>query len=185
MDTNEVKQILDREIQELIADFRQNPNVFLTEEDIRCHLFSRILGNELFSELQATATEGSRSIPIHSEVRWYGRNGKLKYRSDLVILETSDLQTRNSLELPSKGYGFNTFHAVVEIKLRRVRGDTNNVYARKIREDQEKTLELMREVDNLNAQHYLLCFDKKSDISTLLPALEGTPRLTRSYVFQP
>lgn len=60
--------LIEGEIGRLIEDFGQNPNVFLTEEDIRSHLVSKLLRHQEFSQLSNTA-DGSMSIPVHTEVR--------------------------------------------------------------------------------------------------------------------
>src|SRR5580692_9135573 len=123
----------------LIAQFRQFPHVFLTEEDIRSHLFSELSQHP---RLKATVRTSSNSFssPLHAEVRWYGRSRTLHYRSDIVILDPSDLRTddEGELHLPSKGYGFNNFWVIIELKLRRTNGESDAQYLRKIRTELQR-----------------------------------------------
>jgi len=91
---------------------------FLTEDDVRCHLF-RMLQDALIKGK-------NNNLSLHAEVRWYGESNnneklRLKYRSDIVILDSRSLKTEgSSLKLPSKGYAFNKYYGIIEIKLRRI-----------------------------------------------------------------
>ncbi len=153
------------------------PYVFLTEDDVRCRLYS-VLFNE-FSDLRPTRdTIPQQSISLHSEVRWYGNNGKLKYRSDIVVLDVATLRVKElaGLQLPSKGYGFNIFHAIVEIKLRRANGGSDKQFARGIENDLGKLNRIKEAVDpynNESAKFYMLCLDNKGDISDQVDGLRN------------
>ena len=153
--------LIESEIAGLIEDFNQNPDVFLTEEDVRSHLVSRLLRHQEFSQLSDTSND-SMSIPLHTEVRWYGRNGALRYRSDIVLFDTASLRTKREFDLPSKGYAFDTFYAVIELKLRRLSRRSDTKYLQMIAEDFEKLQHIIREVEDIaGARYYLICFDKK------------------------
>jgi hypothetical protein len=176
--------LIEREIDKIIKDFNTDPDIFLTEEDVRCHLVSRFLKHKQFSQLSATADD-TQSIPIHTEVRWYGKNKNLKYRSDIVCFDTSSLRTKKELGLPSKGYVFDTFNAVIELKLRRMNNRSDKKYISMIDEDFSKLKTLIREVEDVkNARYYLLCFDKKKDISSYLTKYRGDQRIDFRYIFK-
>ena len=176
--------LVELEIAGLIGDFNQNPDIFLTEEDVRSHLVSRLLRHPEFSRLSDTAND-SMSIPLHTEVRWYGRNGGLKYRSDIVLFDTASLRTKKEFDLPSKGYAFDTFYAVIEVKLRRLGGRSHAKYQEMINQDFEKLQHIIRDVEDVvGARYYLICFDKKKDISSRLERYREDQRIDFRYIFR-
>jgi hypothetical protein len=136
----------------------------LTEDDVRCKLYNELDGIK------------NNEASWHSEVRWYGddRGGRLKYRSDLVCVHKEDLRTRNGqFKLPSKGYAFDKFYALIEIKLRRPNGDSDLAWKEKITADLRKNKNIQGRVDNcLNPIFLVLALDKKSDISNSLPSTD-------------
>jgi hypothetical protein len=89
-------QIIEDSINKLIIFFKKYPDIFLTEEDARCFLYSILIEDETLKKLYKTSDD-SYSIPVHTEVRWYGYDdNKLKYRSDIVVIDPTDLQTKNN-----------------------------------------------------------------------------------------
>jgi len=171
LNNNNLSQKLAGIIESIIESFRTYPDIFLTEEDVRCHLFSKLL-NLNINKILFNTKDGSRSIKVHTEIRWYGSSGKLKYRSDIVILEPTDLITRNggNLKLPSKGFGFNTFSAIIEIKLRRVNGKSDNAFIEETTKAIDKLKQIRDETKASNKHDpvlVILVFDKKNDISRL------------------
>ena len=126
-----------------------------------------------FGKLSETNEGESQSIALHSEVRWYGDDGskgleRLPYRSDIVIMDVSSLRTSDGvIRLPSKGFYFNRFSTIIEIKLRRVNGPTNKTFEYRIGEDRnkirkirERLLQIWQDFDT-----YLLVFDKKGNLN--------------------
>ncbi len=180
---NEVKQIVEKSILEIIEEFNSNPDVFLTEEDVRCHLVAKLLQNKQLSTLADTA-DGSKSIPIHTEVRWYGASGKLRYRSDIVLLKTNSLKTKRSFHLPTKGYSFDEFYSIIEVKLRRIRPRSDKKYLTLIKEDFERLQALIEDTPGVNATFHLICFDKKSDLSPNLDRYYHDPKIKFQYIFK-
>lgn len=144
--------------------FRSNPHIFLTEDDIRCVLYKLLISQ--MKDAFRRCEDGSLSSPVHAEVRWYGKRRNLNKRSDLVVLDINDLRVTNKgFPLPTKGFGFNNFYAVMELKLRRQGGDSDRVWLEKLKKDADTLLLLRTEVDNAYEPLLLLiAFDKKSNI---------------------
>ncbi|MHA1873781.1 MAG: hypothetical protein ACTSVB_06675, partial [Candidatus Heimdallarchaeaceae archaeon] len=160
MDRNKI----DTAVEQVKETFQSYPDIFLTESDMKCHLFAKLLEDNNFSKIKKTK-DNSNSINLHSEVRWYGNEDKkLKYRSDIVIIDASDLKTKNStvFRLPSKGYGFNIFFSIIEVKLRR-NGVSDKPFLKNVKKDVEKLQEISKNVSS-NFIGYLVIFDKKKDI---------------------
>lgn len=170
MEEVEYKRLIHDSVLELKKMFRTHPHVFLTEEDVRCTLYQLLITRIGFVK----STDGSLSSPVHSEVRWYGKQQKMHKRSDIVVLDTTDLRVRaEGFPLPSKGYGFNNFYAAIEIKLRRVGGESNAVWVDKLKKDADTLLSLRQEVINTYEPILILiAFDKKANINELV---EQTP----------
>ncbi len=157
-------QVVEQKIKYLIAEFKAYPEKFLTEDDIRCYLYHLLL--EEFNDIQ-TCKDNSKSIPIHAEVRWYGNSGRLKFRSDIVVIDISSLRTSDkTFKLPSKGYAFNKPKVIIEVKLRRKNGKSNNRFKTEIERDRNKLRNLREEVENGFAS-FLLIFDKKNNMNLM------------------
>lgn len=180
--SSKIKCAVERAIRRVEQKFRGYQDVFLTEEDIRCNLFSELLKEEVLSNLTRTQ-DNSSSIPIHSEVRWYGSDKSLRTRSDIVLFNVSQLITtyNNSIGLSSKGYAFGDPWIVIEIKLRRVNGPGNPKWKESLLKDIRRMKELQSLVDP-QALYYFIIFDKKSDIGTDIP---NDPTITINYIAIP
>lgn len=164
MTPEERKVLVESKIDVLIQEFNSHPDKFLTEEDLRSYLYHLLLTD--FNELEDTE-DNSKSISLHCEVRWYGEDQDLTLRSDIVIFDVSKLITQKSTRLPSKGYGFNNPHIIIELKLRRVRGDSSNKYQALLIADRERLSKIKRKVSEsgANIYTYLIGFDKKANIN--------------------
>ncbi|MFA5157881.1 MAG: hypothetical protein WC451_01655 [Patescibacteria group bacterium] len=150
-------------IEKIISDFKEYPDKYLTEDDVRCFLFNELMKIDEFS-LPIHTSDNSKSITVHSEVRWYGNSGKLKWRSDIVIVDVSTLRVKNDIfKLPSKGFGFNRPKVIIEIKLRRINGESDNGFINQIRKDLDKVSKIKQEISG-NFISCLLVLDKKRDL---------------------
>lgn len=188
------EQILDQinlALNFLVGSFNENPDIYLTEEDLRCHLFMLLQQTVNINNLIFNTVDQSKSIPLHTEIRWYGDSGKLKYRSDIVMLDPRTLNTTEKImKLPSKGYGFNSFWAIIELKLRRINGKSDNQFLKEITSEFNKLRKIQEETRYANkhqAEYFLLCFDKKKDIIHRINNLNEiieTKRINFHYVFK-
>jgi hypothetical protein len=167
-------------VDRLCADFVDYPNKLLTEDDMRMHLASLLLDG---FGTRHTTEDGDQSIALHSEVRWYG-NGRLKYRSDLAIVDVSTLRVRGfgGLPLPSKGYAFNVPKAIIELKFRRPTGEGDAAFLESINADCLKLGAIRTELSDVAPQIecWVVAFDKKADISSQVPAGDGEYVVYRS-----
>lgn len=162
---------IEEKIDELLGEFRANPEIVLTEDDFRCQLYTKLKSVKEFSELSETADgDGIVSLPLHTEVRWYGEDHTLKTRSDIVIIPVSGLKTRDKkpFTLLSKGYAFDGPVAIIELKLRRRNGPSNAKFKKDIESDLEK-LEELREKVSEQSKRYLVILDKRESIRENLP----------------
>jgi hypothetical protein len=135
IETEIIKEIIKQTILQFIE--ATNLEDLLTEDDLRCHLFYWIK-NAIKDHSQAS---------IHSEVRWYGGQNfgkeKLKFRADLVVIDIETLDNPigkiSSIRLNSKGYAFEDYYAVIELKLRRPNDNSSDAsFEEMIKRDFEK-----------------------------------------------
>lgn len=180
----DVKSIIESSIDEITREFKEKPDVYLTESDIRCHLFMKLSQHREILQERITL-DREFSIPLHTEVRWYGESGKLKYRSDIVILDVATLVVKNAFfRLPSKGYSFNKLKAIIEIKLRRRNGESNNSFVKSIQKDVEKLKKVKEELNlSNNFPLYLLIFDKKENIQRRITTIQDIESIKLKYIY--
>ena len=169
-----VSEKVDIAIQRLIQDFKRVPNKYLTEDDVRMHLCSFLMDD--FGMVERTEDDDF-SIPLHSEVRWWGPN-KRKDRTDVVIFDVSRLSVTRSVVsglysfgfIPKKEYASSAPLAAIELKLRRSDGVGNANFRSQIKEDIDKLKEL-KEMLSSNYSQNLVCrviaLDKKEQINSL------------------
>jgi hypothetical protein len=158
-----VRDSVSQALHSVLRDFGRYPDNFLTEEDVRSCIIRKLM-NDFRLNRPLTTEDGSQSVPVHSEVRWYGQSGKLKFRSDIVIFDVSTLQVKNSLtKIPSKGYGFNTPIVIIEVKFRRINGESDNALIKEIKADLKKISAIKKEIPGAYTC-FVFALDKKSDI---------------------
>ncbi|MEJ5361664.1 MAG: hypothetical protein WBK20_11950 [Spirochaetota bacterium] len=178
-----VQDEIEKAINRFINDFSDYPNKYLTESDMRCLLFSELLKMQEYCKIQETE-DNSKSIPLHSEIRWYSKSKKLKFRSDIVILDVKDLIVKSGkIELPSKGYGFNIPKAIIELKFRKINGKSNNKFISDIRNDIDRLKKIKFEMATSDFPMYLVIFDKKQDIESKLDDLQNYTNEDRITLF--
>jgi len=168
-------------VEKVKENFRKYPDIFLTENDLRSHLFAELLDG--FSDIKTTIDQ-SKSIDLHTEVRWYGNDNKLKFRSDIVIIDASDLKTKNStiFKLPSKGFAFNRFSAIIETKLRRINGSSDVQFTNDIKKDIKKLQSISEKVSS-DFNGFIVVFDKKNNIKNKVDNLVRSENIDVIYAY--
>ncbi len=166
-------------IDTVVRRFRRAPNIFLTEDDVRIHLSSELLR---YFDRELPTRDGDRSIELHTEVRWYG-DGRLKLRSDIVLIDVSGLDVRRYTRMPSKGYGFNVPKAIIELKFRRPNGSSDNKWRSDILDDVRKLEDLHPVFSGAGARtqtaFWVVALDKKTRIEP--PESQGDVNLTYEH----
>mgnify|MGYP001595643205 FL=1 len=169
-----VSEKVDLAIQRLIRDFERVPNKYLTEDDVRMHLCSFLMDD---FGMEERTEDDDFSIPLHSEVRWWGPNQR-KDRTDIVIFDVSCLSVTRSVVgglysfgyIPKKGYASSTPLAAIELKLRRSDGVGNADFRRQIKADIDKLQELKGMLSSNYSQNLVcrvIALDKKEQINSL------------------
>src|SRR3989338_1139987 len=104
MDKDALKKVIDSSIENLKRNFKEHPGIFLSESDMKCHLFRSLSEYDEIFNPKKSRHDDRFSVDLHTEIRWYGQSKKLRLLSDLVVLDAEDLRTTEveGLKLPSK-----------------------------------------------------------------------------------
>jgi hypothetical protein len=165
IETTDYFRIATRYIKQLANEFKTNPYDFLSESDVKCRLFMILSRDNALSSLKPT-NDGKQISPLHSEVSYFDRNGKLLFHVDLSAIDpgTTDVYSKSGKgEVRfAKGYRAGECYLAIEIKLNK---STNK---RKMIADWEKDMRKLADIKSRNPG--LICFsillDKKSHISS-------------------
>lgn len=144
MDIEEVAAIVDRELEAICTRFRDQPASILTEDDLKCWLFSRLVPT--FGDSEPTRDPNILCPPLHAELSWFDNNGDLRHRPDITILQPQHLSIRRGvvagIPLPSKGAHFIGSAVLVEFKVSHQRGGVSPQMVMDFAYDVEKLKEI-------------------------------------------
>jgi len=165
IETTDYSRIATRYIKQLANEFKNNPYDFLSESDVKCKLFMILSQDNALSGLKPT-NDGKQISPLHSEVSYFNRNGKLLFHVDLSAIDpgATDVYSKSGkgeVRL-AKGYRAGECYLAIEIKLNK------SANKRKMIADWEKDMRKLADIKSRNPG--LTCFsillDKKSHISS-------------------
>lgn len=80
----------------LEEEYQQNQGMILTEDDLKCHLFSRL--KAVLPQRLPTINRGVTGSPLHSEVKFFDEHGKLTMIPDITIISPDHLSIFHSVE---------------------------------------------------------------------------------------
>ena len=160
---------IEASIRSIEDEYRRNQGLILTESDLAALMYARL--QVLF--LKPVNKSGLRwhmhtqdpdvlASPLHLEVPWYDRNGKLKIRPDIIILEPAQLSILHrygdGLRLPSKQFEFAGNAIILELKFIRYKSGITVHALEQITRDFSKVQEnLMNARGNTNLLGSLYC----------------------------
>lgn len=75
---------IENEIRDLANDCKRIPGLVLTEDDLKCQLFRRLLRLPGADQIYQSE-DGLWASPVHTEVPWFDENDKLTLRPDITI----------------------------------------------------------------------------------------------------
>ena len=144
-------------------DFRIVKGLILTEDDLKCILYSRLSRIRRLSNPITTQDKEILATSIHTELKWYDDDGKLTIVPDITILEPRHLSIlhmyRSNLRLPSKQYSFGGKAIIFELKFcRNKMGITTNYFKNEIRADYDKIVRLFNRLDSQGLPNDIFCY---------------------------
>src|SRR5665213_520390 len=116
---------IEEKINEIGLEYAQVQGSILTEDDLKCILFSKLSGLGRFRNAETTKDSLIKASKVHAELSWFDNNGKLTIKPDLTILEPGNLSITKSVQrsfpLPSKGFHMKGDAIIFELKFIRNR----------------------------------------------------------------
>lgn len=115
-------QRVEQYILSIIEQFNQNPELFLTESDLKCRLFFELNNDPIFSRIEPTHDESKSTNYVHSETSYFV-DGKLDKRwVDITIVKPCNYDFRLGEIVGRKGYYFQEPSIGIELKLNKMKG---------------------------------------------------------------
>lgn len=121
-----LKKQIEEKINELGTYFENNKAVILTETDLQCLLYIRLLEIDILSKLKNTKNTKDifKTHFVHTEVSWFDENKKLTLKPDISLIDPTDLTigSGNSiLKMPAKQFSFENGGIIFELKFNRTK----------------------------------------------------------------
>jgi len=173
-------------IRETVSEFEKNPFNFLSEDDVKCHIFMKLWKKGNFDKFERTE-DGQEVSALHSEVTYFDERHELNIHADISIIspQQTDVYSRgrrhkgSGAEL-SKQYEFRESFAVVEIKYNRGawgKGNTIKYWTK----DLEKLQNLQERIPDMH--YFSILLDKKGHFSSdeLGQIRQNYPRISVIY----
>ena len=155
-------------INEIVSEFEENPFNFLSEDDVKCHLFMKLWTKGDFTKFQNTE-DGQKISALHSEVTYFDERYELNVHADISIInpEETDVYSEGRRHKGtgaklSKQYEFRKSFAVVEIKFNKGAWSKGNTI-RYWTNDLEKLRKLQKRIPNMH--YFSILLDKRSYFS--------------------
>src|SRR5437870_5397714 len=110
---------IQRAIDDLAEEYRRTPGLVLTEDDLKCQLFHRLIKLPELQGSYESADPGTFASMVHTEVAWFDETGKLRLRPDITITEPRLLSIHRTMQqglrFPYKGFHFTGNSILLEI----------------------------------------------------------------------
>lgn len=159
-----VGAIIEAKIKEIEKEYQQSQGLILTEDDLKCLLYRKLMEIPELSEITITEDPHIFANSIHTEVSWYDDNGKLTIKPDITILEPKNLSILHGcydydVRLPSKQFEFYGKAIILELKfIRNKTGIRNATLNGPIRKDFEKIGRLFERLESQNKPNEVFCY---------------------------
>lgn len=158
-----IKKLIEQKIAEIEKEYQQTQGLILTEDDLKCVLYGKLM--QIFELSNSKETRDQHNIYatfVHTEVSWYDQNNKLTKRPDITVLEPENLsilqRDDHKLELPSKGCSFSGDAIIFELKFIRNKAGITQRTLNPIKKDYEKIQKLFEKLRDLKASNNVFCY---------------------------
>lgn len=159
-----LKRNIEVKLEELGEYYNQNKGVILTETDLQCILYNKLLEIPQLNRIERTANnEEIYSHYVHTEISWFDDNGKLTLKPDISLISPSSLKVGNGqkgLAMPTKGFYFMGGGIIFELKFNRYKS------TKKFLSEIKKDFEKFKKLDRLHRDIYcyFVVFNKTSNM---------------------
>jgi len=167
---DELLSRIEDKIEGVASFYRRVPGAILTEDDLKCFLFSRLLEVDELRTPRPTLSPGVLGTMVHTEVSWLDEDGRLSKKPDITILHPKDLsifqdpresnifdrgQPRIAL---SKGFRFSGKAIIFEVKFIRGKRGVIQPHLKAVRKDLQKVTGLFDQLARIGAEDELFCY---------------------------
>lgn len=172
---------IERLIDLLCLEYSYAPGSILTEDDLKCILFSKLSRLPALRRHRFTRDSYLLGSSVHSEISWYDENRRLGIRPDITIVEPEYMRilqghaepvidpfcgpfgpVRRARRLPSKQYEIDGKAITFELKF--ARAGIDETMFRLIKKDLKKMMRLFdildRRGEGWSVYSYLVIFDR-------------------------
>jgi len=159
-----IRPIIEDKIKEIEDEFQQTQGLILTEDDLKCLLYMKLMEIPKLSKMTRTKDPHIFANSIHTEVSWYDENKKLTIKPDITILEPKNLSILHGCydydaQLPSKQFEFYGKAIILELKfIRNKTGIRNATLDGPIRKDFEKIERLFERLESQGKPDEVFCY---------------------------
>lgn len=136
---------IENEIRDLANDCSRDRGLVLTEDDLKCQLFRRLLLRLPSADKSYLSEDRELASPVHAEVPWFDEHHKLTLRPDITITDPSRLQVLAPPEghPGSKHFAFRGDSVVIELKYYRSKSGISSRSVGAIHKDVKKIQRLI------------------------------------------
>jgi len=165
-----VRTTIERKIAEIEKEYQQTQGLILTENDLKCLLYKKLMQITKLSKPIETQDQKIYANSIHTEVSWYDKNDKLTIKPDITILEPEYLSILSKydkyksikLPLPNKEFSFYGKAILFELKfIRNKKGITPKIFnnpKNSIERDFKKIQELFERLKSQGGDNDVFCY---------------------------
>ena len=159
---------IEQAVEGLADEFRRIPALLLTEDDLKCNVFSRLMLDPELARPSESADPRILATSLHAELSWFDEKDRLFLKPDLTVIEPRNLSIsrsmQNGVRFPSKGCHFTGNAIILELKFCRRQGGLTRRDARNISSDISKIQQLIlkhqRHVPPIEVRGFVIVFAK-------------------------
>jgi hypothetical protein len=121
-DNQEVyEQEVERCIASVIQEFQNNPELYLTESDLKCRLYTVLNSHPLFRRIEPTVDGKTKTCYVHTETSYFVGRKLNKRRFDVTVVSPHNYDFKNKKIVGRKGYSFSEPSIGIELKFNKVK----------------------------------------------------------------
>lgn len=162
MELYRLQRIIEYSIQRIGIQFKIVKGLILTESDLKCLIYSKLMMSSYFSRPHNTREHNILSHRLHTELSWYAETGRLGIIPDITILDPRHLSIVYGLGdaiLPNKQYSFAGKSIIFELKfVKEPFGISRNVFIKDLIPDFRKINRLYRRLERDGMLDDVFCY---------------------------
>ena len=166
LDFSVLRAAIEQKITGIEQEYQKTQGLILTEDDLKCLFYRKLMQIPNLSKRSRTNDKKIYAKPIHTEVSWYDKDGRLAIKPDITILEPENLsilykynRDGSKLKLPSKQFAFNGKAIIFELKfIRNKTGITRKTFNGSIMNDYTKIQNLFERLDSQEMPDGIFCY---------------------------